>query len=408
MSQEKATRESYLIVGGGTSLGEAIVRLLLRRGETRISIFDALPLAADQVGEFGDYVRAFVGEIIAPKVVSDTIQSCQATCIIFTGMISTPVVRNITYPSVYKTPPTKTQREQATKEIQTVYRRTSIDGTRNLVSAVLEQNSTVKQLVFFGSAISMFDGIERPNLCEADVPSLPKPWIASLEPASIGERVVLGTNGQNGLATAVIRPARLFGPTHYEYMSLLRCQEAPELSAVCLGDNTNLSDTTFLDNAAHAGILAADRLAPGHLQHAATAGRAFLVSDDDPRPTWDLDRDLWAAASHTTPPTPVRVPHDNYVKKPGPLARLLGRTGLRTEEKRLRYWNCVTHTYDISLARDVLGYTPIVSHDEGIRRTAEWWLEKQRKLSALNNETQATTDNPYNPKSTSELTRCAG
>jgi NAD(P)-dependent dehydrogenase (short-subunit alcohol dehydrogenase family) len=75
MSQDKATRESYLVVGGGTSLGEAIVRLLLRRGETRISIFDALPLAADQVAEFGDHVRAFVGEIIAPKVVSDTIQS---------------------------------------------------------------------------------------------------------------------------------------------------------------------------------------------------------------------------------------------------------------------------------------------------------------------------------------------
>jgi sterol-4alpha-carboxylate 3-dehydrogenase (decarboxylating) len=152
---------------------------------------------------------------------------------------------------------------------------------------------------------------------------------------------------------------------------LLRYHEAPKFAAVCVGDNTNLSDTTFIDNAAHAGILAADRLAPAHPQHSATAGRAFLVSDDDPRPTWDLERDLWVAASHTTPPTPVRVPYNYYVKKPGPLARLLGRTEPRTEKKRDMHWYCLTRTYDISLARDVLGYTPIVSHDEGIRRTAE-------------------------------------
>jgi NAD(P)-dependent dehydrogenase (short-subunit alcohol dehydrogenase family) len=83
MSQEKPTGESYLVVGGGTPLGEAIVRLLLRRGETRISIFDALPLAAEQAAAFGDHVRVFVGEIIAPKVVSDAIQSVRTVPPVF-------------------------------------------------------------------------------------------------------------------------------------------------------------------------------------------------------------------------------------------------------------------------------------------------------------------------------------
>ncbi|KAF8150487.1 hypothetical protein K438DRAFT_1988445 [Mycena galopus ATCC 62051] len=225
----------------------------------------------------------------------------------------------------------------------------------------------------------MFDGIERPNLCEADMLSQPKPWMSEWESFCFGGRTLLDATD-------------------------------PDLSAVSIGDNTNLCDTTFVDNAAHAAILAADRLAPAHPQHAATVGRAFLVSDDDPRPTWDLRRDLWAAASGTTPPAPVRVPPGYFaVKKPGLLARLFRRTGPRTEKQktaRAIQCFCATRTYNISLARDVLGYTPIVSHDEGIRRTAEWWNEKQLKLSALKNGTETTTDDlppAYDPQSTPNL-----
>ncbi|KAF7330912.1 3Beta-HSD domain-containing protein [Mycena venus] len=372
MSQDKPTHESYLVVGGGP-VAEAVVKLLKPQN---------LAIA------FG----SMWAKLLPPKVVSDAIQSCQATCIIHTGIVSTPVITNITYPSVYTAPPTEAQRKEMLEEINVVMKRTSIDGTRNLISAI--PKTTVKQLVYFGSADCTFDGTERPNMSEVDVPCLPQAWVPALEPRSFGERSVLNANGQNGLATAVIRPAFLFGPTFHSYMGLLRCQRTPHLSAVCVGDNTNISDTTFIDNAAHAGILAADRLTRAHPQHAATAGRAFFVSDDDPRPSWDLERDLWAAASHTTPPVPVRVPLSRFLRKPGPLARLRGRTGPRTEKEKNMHWFCATRTYDISLARDVLGYAPIVTHDEGIRRTAEWWLEKQRKLSALKNETQATIDNP--------------
>ncbi|KAK7057683.1 3Beta-HSD domain-containing protein [Favolaschia claudopus] len=398
MSQDKPTGESYLIVGGGTSLGEAIVRLLLCRGEARVSVFDALPLAPEQVAEFGDRVRVFVGEILAPKVVSDAIRSCEATCIISTGMVSIPPVKNIRYPSAYASPLTSTQDVQVKEELRIVHRRTSIEGNRNLVSAIFK--NSVKQLVYFGSAESMFNGTERPNLREDDVPCFPKPWIPKLEVAAVGERIVLDAHGQMGLAVAVIRPAILFGPTYDQYMALNRSQAKPQLSAVCAGDNTKLSDMAYTDNAAHAGILAADRLAVSHPRHSATIGRAFIVSDGDPRPTWDLPRDLWAAASHTTPPTPVRVPVKSFYSQPGALAKLLGRKEIRGEKNRAWFWYCATRTYDISLARDVLGYEPIVSHDEGIRRTAEWWLSRQRKLKELKEGSQtaqspgSSSDNP--------------
>lgn len=69
------TNESYLIIGGGTSLGETIVEQLLRRGETRVAVFDAQPLAAEQAARFGDAVRVCVGDILVPESISEAIKS---------------------------------------------------------------------------------------------------------------------------------------------------------------------------------------------------------------------------------------------------------------------------------------------------------------------------------------------
>jgi nucleoside-diphosphate-sugar epimerase len=51
------------------------------------------------------------------------------------------------------------------------------------------------------------------------------------------------------------------------------------------------------------------------------------------------------------------------------LGRLWG--GEKMDAWKQAAFMCTTRTFDISLAREVLGYEPIVSHDEGIRRIAE-------------------------------------
>ena len=56
---------SYLVIGGGGSLGQFVVEQLLERGERRVAAYDALPLAPEQQARFGDGVRCFVGDICA-------------------------------------------------------------------------------------------------------------------------------------------------------------------------------------------------------------------------------------------------------------------------------------------------------------------------------------------------------
>jgi uncharacterized protein YbjT (DUF2867 family) len=75
MAHSPPTQESYLIVGGGTFLGEEIVEQLLRRGETHVSIFDAQPLATEQNTRFVPAVSVFIGNVLDPENIANAIKS---------------------------------------------------------------------------------------------------------------------------------------------------------------------------------------------------------------------------------------------------------------------------------------------------------------------------------------------
>lgn len=138
-----------------------------------------------------------------------------------------------------------------------------------------------------------------------------------------------------------------------------------------IGDNTNKFDFTYIPNAAHAHLLAADRLSPAHPQHARVAGQAFFISNGTPVPFWDFPRALWREAGHV----PARV---TVLPKLVALvlawlmevwAWLSGGTAPLT---RFRVAMVTTTRWcDISRARDALDYEPLYSLDEGIRRSVK-------------------------------------
>lgn len=138
-----------------------------------------------------------------------------------------------------------------------------------------------------------------------------------------------------------------------------------------IGDNTNLFDWTYIENAAYAHLLAADRLDVAHPKHARVAGEAFFISNDEPRPYWDFPHALWRVAGHT--PKKITV-------IPKPVAMVVacimelvswftGRPALLTRF-RVTYV-CLTRWCRIDKAKEALDYVPPVSLDEGIRRSAE-------------------------------------
>lgn len=184
-----------------------------------------------------------------------------------------------------------------------------------------------------------------------------------------------------------------------------------------LGDNDNLFDFTYVENVAHAHILAAYALLQTlqmfgdrqPLDNEKVDGEAFFVTNDSPVYFWDFARALWTMAGSlsaypsslssssrsvdTTTSTAASVtPRTDYRKDTWTIPRdlglfiggileyamwALGRTPTLTTQK-VRY-SCMTRYYSCEKSKRRLGYEPLVELDEGLRRTVEWFAERERE-----------------------------
>src|SRR5690606_33052675 len=87
------------------------------------------------------------------------------------------------------------------------------------------------------------------------------------------------------------RPRLIWGPDDTQLLPrLVERAKAGRLRFVAGGHN--LMDTTYVDNAARAHVLALNALAPG----AACAGKAYFISNGEPRPVRRIVNDMLQAA----------------------------------------------------------------------------------------------------------------
>src|SRR5690606_2067917 len=116
----------------------------------------------------------------------------------------------------------------------------------------------------------------------------------------VAEKMVLAANGPD-LATVALRPRLIWGPGDRQILPrLVERAKAGRLRFV--GGGHNLIDTTYIDNAAQAHFDAFDHLAPG----AACAGRAYFISNGEPKPTREIVNALLAAVG--APPGTKSLP----------------------------------------------------------------------------------------------------
>ena len=112
-----------------------------------------------------------------------------------------------------------------------------------------------------------------------------------------------------------------------------------------------------------------DRLAPG----SAIAGKVYFLSNDDPRPLWDLVNAILRAAQ--LPPVTRTVSH-GLARFVGAGSELVyGLLGLESEPRMTRFLAdelATAHWFDISAAKRDLEWKPRVSIEEGLERLGEW------------------------------------
>ncbi len=181
----------------------------------------------------------------------------------------------------------------------------------------------------------------------------------------LAEKAVLAANGAT-LATVALRPRLIWGPGDAQLLPRL-AQRARAGRLRLVGDGSNLIDTTYIDNAAQAHFDAFDHLAPG----AACAGRAYFISNGEPRPAREIVNALLAAAG--APPVTKTLPFGvAYAIGAACEAAwtLLPLAGEPPLTRFLAEQLATTHWYDMAPATRDFGYVPRVTIAEGLARLA--------------------------------------
>ncbi len=184
----------------------------------------------------------------------------------------------------------------------------------------------------------------------------------------IAEQEVLAANDA-ALATVALRPRLIWGPGDTQLLPrLVERANAGRLRFIAGGHNR--MDTTYIDNAAQAHLDAFAALRPG----AACAGKAYFISNGEPRPVRQIVNDMLAAAG--VPPVQASVPYPVAYAAGAVLEvvwRILRLGGEPPMTRFLAEQLSTPHWYDISAARRDFGYVPAVSTAEVLRRLAQWW-----------------------------------
>ncbi|GJN34360.1 hypothetical protein PR202_gb23012 [Eleusine coracana subsp. coracana] len=131
--------------------------------------------------------------------------------------------------------------------------RLAVQGTRRLLAAC--RTVGVGRLVYTGSADVVAAGARDViNVDEDAVPYPDKFGNAVSELRAQVEMMVLSADGMDGMRTCVLRPSNLFGPGDSTLVRFITGYARSPLSKFVIGNGSNMSDFTYVDNVAHANI----------------------------------------------------------------------------------------------------------------------------------------------------------
>lgn len=228
----------------------------------------------------------------------------------------------------------------------TEFRRLNVEGTAALARQAAAAG--VRRFVFLSSIKVNGEFTEAGQPFTADDEPAPEdPYGISKHE---GEQLLRQIAAETGMEVVIIRPPLVYGPgvkANFESMMRWLARGVPlPLAAV----TQNRRSLVALDNLVDLIVTC--------LHHPAAANQTFLVSDGEDLSTAQLLKRMGAAMGHPArlfclPPALLKL-GAAVLNKPGIYQRLCGSLQL-----------------DITKTRQLLGWTPPVSVDEGLRRAAE-------------------------------------
>lgn len=317
-----------LVTGGRGLLGSAVVRGLAGRGH------DVTVLQRSPAGH-GPAVREVLGDITDPEVVRTAVAGAD-------GVVH--LAARVSIVGEWHD-----------------FERTNVGGTRIVVDAA--RAAGVARLVHVSS----------PSVAHSGAPLVGAPaGPADPEHArghyarskAMAELVALDADS-SGFSVMAIRPHLVWGPGDTQLVGRI-AERARQGRLVLIDDGAALIDTTYVDNAADAIVQGLERC-----DHDDVRGRAFVVSNGEPRTVAEILSQIARAAGA---PAPTR-------RVPYPIARAAGalmergwqRAGRAGEPPLTAFVAeqlATAHWFDQRQTRAALDWRPRVGLDEGFARLA--------------------------------------
>lgn len=322
-----------LVTGGGGFLGKALCRGLVERGHAVSSFSRSRHTALDALG-----VQQLQGDLDDRDAVENAAHGCEA------------IFHNAAKAGAWGS--------------YDSYHRANVIGTDNIIAACRAHG--IARLVYT-STPSVTHRATHPVAggTAENVPygkQFKAPYAAT---KTLAEMAVLAANDAN-LATIALRPRLIWGPGDRQLLPRL-AQRARAGRLRLVGNGDNLIDTTYIDNAAQAYFDAFEHLQPD----AACAGRAYFISNGEPRPAREIINALLLAAG--APPV-TKTLSFRAAYAIGAICEatwtLLPLQGEPPLTRFLAEQLATTHWYDMRPAKRDFGYMPKVSINEGLARLA--------------------------------------
>jgi nucleoside-diphosphate-sugar epimerase len=245
------------------------------------------------------------------------------------------------------------------------FREINVNGTANVIAAA--RSRSIVRMVHVSSP-SVAHGGEPIIGGQAEAPVLGRKRAWYPESKALAEVEALSSVSED-LGVVAIRPHLVWGPGDTQLVGRI-VDRANSGRLALVGGGLALVDTTYIDNAVDALVAALDSVQPG----APCSGKAYVVSNGEPRPIRDLVEGICRAAGAPFEPRSVSLRAGRtigaMVERVWPILR-------SSEEPPLTRFVAeqlgTAHWFDPQPALDDLGWSASVSIDEGLARLAEYY-----------------------------------
>lgn len=244
-------------------------------------------------------------------------------------------------------------------------------ATLNVIEAC--RAAGIQSLVFTSSPSVTFSGRDQSGVDESE--PYPTRWLCAYpQTKALAEQAVLQAHQPDRLHTCALRPHLIWGPNDPHLLARV-VERARSGKLRIVGDGQNQIDTVHVANAAGAHLDAIDAMVSNP---SSAGGRAYFIAQDEPVNCWQWIQTICRLAGVPSPQK--KVPFQVAYAMGACLETLYRLSGRSNEPPMTRFVAAQLakdHFFDISAAKELLGYHVRVTMDEGIEQLREAWKQSR-------------------------------